>query len=153
MCEPVWAFDTFATQASVCSLRIETLMNWILAEAGTSGRSALQWESLAPILEDLGPWRDVETHRACMHLQLVRKTRTKYLLDWCRDSIHVGDAILSATFRSKIHAFLVSLFHSAARRHGRRCVRAGRGKSDIDVVVQLQWVNPKTTKQHLILQK
>ena len=33
-----------------------------------------------------------------------------------------------------------------------RCVRAGRGKPDIDVVVQLEWMNPKTTKQHLILQ-
>ena len=26
------------------------------------------------------------------------------------------------------------------------------GRPDIDVVVQLEWVNPKTTKQHLILQ-
>ena len=63
----------------------------------------------------------------------------------------MGDAILSAIFRSRIHAFFGSLFHSAARRHGRRCARAGRGKPDIDVVVQLEWVNPKT-KHHLILQ-
>ena len=55
-------------------------------------------------------------------------------------------------FGRKYTPFLASLFHSAARRHGRRCARAGRGKPDIDVVVQLQWVNPKTTKQHLILQ-
>ena len=55
-------------------------------------------------------------------------------------------------FGQKYTPFLASLFHSAARRHGRRCARAGRGKSDIDVVVQLEWVNPTTTKQHLILQ-
>ena len=40
-------------------------------------------------------------------------------------------------FGRKYTPFLASLFHSAARRHGRQCARAGRGKPDIDVVVQL----------------
>ena len=39
------------------------------------------------ILEDLGPWRYVETHRACRQLQVVREARTKCLPDRCRDGI------------------------------------------------------------------
>ena len=49
-------------------------------------------------------------------------------------------------FGQKYTPFLASLLHSAARRHGRRCARAGRGKPDIDVVVQLEWVNPKNNE-------
>ena len=62
---------------------LEALMNWVLAEAGTSGRSALQcslWPRYSRILDPGGMYRR-------MQLQLVRKARTKDLPDRCRDGI------------------------------------------------------------------